>query len=62
MTEDTNSPRRRAAVEAAAEKAGWAIHWHYNDRRVAIEAIAAYLAAMGRDVEAQQIRTMADER
>jgi hypothetical protein len=59
---DTTSPRRRAAVEAAAEKAGWAIHWHFDDRRVAIEAIAAYLAVMGRDVEAQQVRRMADER
>jgi hypothetical protein len=33
-----------------------------GQREVTARQIAAYLAAMGRDVEAQQIRRMADDR
>jgi len=75
MSDDTTSPRRRAAVEAAAEVicdelfgAGtWAKDNHNGPAGSAwtpllAKAIAAYLGAMGRDVEAEQIRRMADER
>jgi hypothetical protein len=75
MSDNTTSPRRRAAVEAAAEVicdeiwgAGtWAKDNHNGPAGSAwtpllAKAIAAYLAAMGCDVEAQQVRRIADER
>jgi hypothetical protein len=78
MTDDTTSPIRRAAVEAAALEVltdlgdrrgiGAALYECDDDIQneigttVAIAAIAAYLDFMGRTTEAQQIRRMADER
>ena len=61
MTEDTTSPRRRAAVEAAIKAAkveALSDDW----RRVVCMSIAAYEDGMGRTLDAEQIRRMADER
>jgi hypothetical protein len=76
MNDDTTSPIRRAAVEAAAREAcfGWtgegcdmcvaAVHctgWR-SHFNTACMSTAAYLDGMGRTDEAAQIRRMADDR
>ena len=72
MTDDTTSPIRRAAVEAHARalcKSFYGMDWERTSefrrgicRKMSLAALPAYLAVMGRDVEAQQVKGMADER
>jgi hypothetical protein len=72
MTEDTTSPRRRAAVEAAAKelvRATAMVPWDAltDDQKRAFtmataRIVAPYEDGMGRTLDAKQLRGMADDR